>query len=292
MFLLGKKKVRSRARGGTSSTFRSHIIKGVLSILGVSLCIGGIYYVTHLPLVTITTITVEGGETISHEEVRAKAENTLVGTYLGIIPKRFVYLYPHEAMRAVLLKIPRIRTVNITPHGRHVLHVAFTEYIPQALWCSAQVKEEPCYFLSHDGIAFAKAPMLEGGAFLRYYTESDEQIEQGDVIDEEKVAQIEWLEENIEKNLSFRINAILLKNNEDIELSVNGGGLFLISSKRDVKQTFANLQTVLTSESYDHIAPGNFQYVDVRFDKKVFINEEPDVTESDISSSTPSEREE
>ena len=70
----------------------------------------------------------------------------------------------------------------------------------------------------------------------------------------------------------------------DIEVYIHGGGMFLLAEDKDIHVTFDNLKSVLTAEVYQHITAGNFQYVDVRFDKKVFVNE---ATISLVPTSTP-----
>ena len=48
-----------------------------------------------------------------------------------------------------------------------------------------------------------------------------------------------------------------------------------------------NLLTLVGSEEFSHLAPGNFQYLDLRFNTRVFVNEElPNDTSTPTSTST------
>ena len=49
-----------------------------------------------------------------------------------------------------------------------------------------------------------------------------------------------------------------------------------------------NLKTILVSEEFSHLKPGNFQYIDLRFGNKIFVNEEEvgSVEENETSTST------
>ncbi len=107
-------------------------------------------------------------------------------------------------------------------------------------------------------------------------------------LNQELFRMIEILADRIEENLNFRVASILYKENGDIDLSIHGGGTFLVASKIDPNLTYENLEVVLTSEAYQHIKPGNFNYVDVRFEKKVFVNEELKIATStrEIATST------
>lgn len=257
-----------------------HILRGVLSIIAVGLLLYAVHYVTHRELFRINEVHIEGGVTIPHEAVRTEIERVLEGEYLGLISRRFVYTYPHEEIQAALDTFSHMRSYTLTREGRAVL-VTFDEYLPRALWCVPAV----CYLLSEDGFAFAEAPQLTGGSFIRYYTEGATQIERGQVIEEEVLHASEWFSKKVESELGFRIASVLYKQNRDIAFEVSGGGMFLVASGKNIETTFANLKTVLTSDAYAHIEAGNFKYVDVRFDTKIFVNE--DLTD-DVATSTES----
>lgn len=267
------------------------ILRGILRISLFVLFVVGVYYGTRLHAFTISTILVEGGETVSHDEIRAKAENVLAGTYLGIIPKRFTYLYPRAVLNSTIGDISRVYNVSIEKENAKTLKITFNEYIPYALWCVYQRDDIPCYFLSESGFTFSEAPPLRGGALIRHYTESGTDIKKKNVIDSQLLTNITWFITQVDTELNFRISSVIYRNNKDIELSVNGGGVFLIASGKDIRHTYENLKTILQSDVYKHLAPGNFKYVDVRFDNKVFVNEEmnPPITEdTTVATDTPS----
>jgi cell division septal protein FtsQ len=274
VFSSNRKKVRSRVIAPEEVSFKRHIIRGLLSVVILSILLYGTYYVTRLQAFTITDVTVAGGETISHEEVRAHVENELVGNYYALIPKRFTYYYPHDRILEVLEKIPRIHDVQVSIEKRTHVHVTFAEYIPHALWCVYEKEEKPCYFLTDDGYAFAEAPSLHGGALTRHSIEGVEEISSGTVIDPETLSKIDMFSDRISDELGLRVTSIVHKKNSDLEFLVNGGGSILVSSGKDYETTFDNLKSVLTSKEFKHIEPGNFKYVDVRFDNKVFVNED------------------
>ena len=274
MFSFNKKKVRSRIIAPEEVSFKRHVIRGLVSVCVLSILIYGTYYVTRLQTFTITEVTVEGGETISHDDVRAHVENELVGNYFALVPKRFSYLYPHDRMVEVLGKIPRIHDVQISVEGRTHIHATFAEYIPHALWCVYEKDDAPCYFITKEGYAFAEAPSLHGGALTRHSIEGVAEIDSGMVIDPDTLQKIDNFSDRISEELGLRVTSIIHKKNSDLEFLVNGGGSILVSSGKDYQTTFENLKSVLTSKEFKHIEPGNFKYVDVRFDNKVFVNED------------------
>lgn len=281
MFRSRKKSSRSRTYTKTQPSFVVHIVRGVVLIAVVLLILVGIYQGTRIESFTIDTVTVSGGITISHDDVHARVNQGLLGTYLGLIPKRFTYMYPKERIHALVEEVPRIHSVEISKRTRTELEITFDEYVPHALWCADSASESSCYFIDAQGYAFDRAPELRGGAFLRHYTEGNWDMMHTYLTDAEHLSDIEWFIQELEEELGFRIGSVLHKDNDDVELMVHGGGKFLIAKDKDIRTTFDNLTSVVRSEVYDHIEPGNFQYIDVRFDTKVFVNEEPIEAEVD-----------
>jgi hypothetical protein len=255
------------------AAFWVHIAKGFGVVFLVVLFFFGIYHITRIDALTIDTITVTGGETISHEEVRARAETILAESYIKIIPKRFTYMYPEEQIVAYVSKIPRIYNVMVERVSNTELSITFDEYMPYALWCLYDAPDTPCLFMDDAGYAFAEAPQLHGGALIRYYAESPTQMTQGQAVKTDLITRMQSFIEMVERELEFKIVSVLIKQNGDIECTVGGGGVFLITAQKDMNVTFENLKTVLASDAYAHIEAGNFKYIDVRFDNKVFVNE-------------------
>ncbi|MDZ4284338.1 MAG: hypothetical protein U1A28_00760, partial [Patescibacteria group bacterium] len=129
---------------------------------------------------TITTVSVSGGMTVDSGRVEREAQSLLAGSYFLLVPKRFSYTYPQNALVQVLGRLPRVAHASVTRTSRTTLSVVLVEYTPSALWCSTQgVREDAeqdfggeCLYISEDGFAFAEAPLLEGAVLLRYVTEN------------------------------------------------------------------------------------------------------------------------
>lgn len=281
-----EKKIRSRAPTRVETSFLKQFFKGFLRLLGVVLLFVITYYVTRLSVFTITNIEVFGGETISHDEVRAHVEDELVGTYMLIIPKRFTYLYPERRIYEVLEKTPRIHDIQIVRTTRTTLTVTFQEYVPHALWCISKEENVPCFFLNKEGYAFAEAPLLQGGTLIRHIAEGETEISRAQVINADLLARIDAFIVMVDEKLHMRITSVLHKKNGDLELYVSGGGTIFAPSTVDFTTTFNNLQSVLASKEFTHIKPGNFNYIDVRFNNKVFVNEEMGSTTNAIATTT------
>jgi hypothetical protein len=243
-----------------------------------------VYYFTRLQAFTITGVTIEGGETITHDTLREHVEAEIAGTYFRMIPKRFTYLYPHDRMLYVLERIPRVHNVSIERLSRTELKVTFDEYTPHALWCESESTSTPCYFLDETGYAFAEAPLLQGGALIRHYSTLGSTTLPGHAIDTARLRAIDTFIAQVENVLAFRISALSYMHDDDVTFWINGGGSIQTSLKRDLGETLENVAAALDSDAFAHIEPGNFNYIDARFENKIFINEE-------LATTTPTEGE-
>lgn len=280
-----EKGIRTRVRKEDRTSFHWQIFHGILRLLLI-VCVGVlVWYVTRLDFFTISDVTIEGGETVAYDELRGLVEQELMGSYFLIIPKRFVYLYPKDRIIEVLDKNERVHNVVVDRSTRKTLSVYFEEYVPHALWCREDNKEE-CFFITEDGYAFTKAPVLHGGAFVRHYIEGVDELHEGVVIERDTLLTIDTFVKSLEQELAFRVGSLLHRENGDIEIYIQGGGKLLVSSHNEYAVTHENLKAILSSSEFSHIQPGNFNYIDLRFGNKAFVNEEMNVATGTAEMST------
>lgn len=268
-------KLRSRLRGREErepSTIRN-LLYGILVVLAIVLVGTLSWYVTRLQVFTISHIEISGGETISHDMLRNKVEEILKGDYFLIVPHRFVYLYPHDAIVHAISDVPRVYDVRVNRKPRRTLSVEFKEYVPYALWCLSTENAAPCYFIDETGYAFAPAPQLDGGALTRHIIESQTELRPGSVLSPALLDTIELFMQGLERELSLRVVSIEHTKDGDLRYRVGGGGMLFVAQDMDVNDSFENLRSILDSEEFAHLEPGNFNYIDLRFGNKVFVNE-------------------
>jgi hypothetical protein len=77
----------------------------------------------------------------------------------------------------------------------------------------------------------------------------------------------------------------------DVFLHIVGGGEFKATLTQDPEITVSNLNVVLTSEEFKDVQPGGFQYIDLRFGNKVFVNENLPTEDEEIDTEFISELE-
>lgn len=262
------------------------IFTGFLVLTFVALLITVVWYGTRIPALTITEIQISGGKTIKHSDVETITKQELEGTYLGIIPRRFAWFYPEENIHSSLESIERIHGISINRTSGTVLSVVFDEYTPQALWCES-IKSEECLFLDDVGYAFAKAPKLSGGSFLRFVRTDEPTVLNQSFTSAESFDSLLTLAKLLAEHGWFVSHFELDQVGDAFISLVDGGEIKVVISQSPIK-TMDNLFVILSSPKFEHLAPGNFQYIDLRFGNKVFVNEELIVSEEEVDNENAS----
>lgn len=245
------------------------ILLGVFFIVLIALLFVATWYGTRLQSVNIKTVEVSGGETISHAFVQNKVEEQLQGTYLRLIPRSFIYLYPEQDIQKALAGIERIKDITLERIGGTKLEVTFSEYVSDALWCESEGQN--CLFVDNTGFAFSKAPELKGGAFLRFVSVGKKPELGQSVITGKEYKIIKETEDRL-KSIGWYVERVDVDAMGDAYLMLVSGGELKISLGQTVEGTIGNLETVLASDDFIDVAPGNFRYIDLRFGNKVFVN--------------------
>lgn len=267
---------RKRKKRTYENTPKIVLIKQALigiMIVGSLLLLGsGIWYGTRIDTLTVSSITVTGGETIAHEEIHRITEEKLSGSYFKLIPHRFVWTYPESAITASIEALERIKTVHLFRSGTELM-ISFSEYHPASLWCTT-VDSTDCLFLDERGYAFGNAPTLTGSAFIRY-SDPRRQPEIGTfAFDSETQTKLLQFADIAEERFGLSIFHIEQSGLQEITYYIGGGGALKVTQRIPLEETLRNLETILTSAEFEHLKPGNFQYIDLRYGDKVFVNEE------------------
>ena len=251
------------------------IVRQVIVGLFIATFFGGlitsVWYGTRVEALTINKVTVSGGETIPHSEVEGIVREKLDGAYLKLIPHAFAFAYPEKDIINSLKEIKRIKNLNVVRVGGTKLAVEFEEYVPHALWCKDS-DSDGCYFLDDNGYSFSPAPSLTGGSFVRFVSVATDPSEQVQAFNPDEYKKVHELISLFSQS-GWYVSKAELDGAGDAFFTIVEGGEFKISLKQSATDTVDNMKTVLNSEKFAHIKPGNFEYVDLRFGSKVFVNE-------------------
>ena len=258
------------------------IVWGICLLLLVAGTGYGVWHLTRLPSLTIDTVVVTGGDTINPVVIEAEARRELEGTYAALIPRTFTYLYPRAAVAAAVGAVPRVKDVELTRVDKQTLAVHFTEHTSFGLWCDET--HDNCLFIDAEGYAFADAPKLRGGSMLRFVMEDRPLLLRHRILSQSELDIATAVARQLDQEFGFIAEEFYYQKNGDITVTLAGGAQLYLSTEQSMEATFNNLETILASENFSHLTSDNFQYIDLRFGNKVFVNEEVAVPE--VASST------
>lgn len=242
---------------------------GVFTAL--ALIIIAIWYITRIPAFTITAVTATGGETINQSEVKRIAERELEGAYGKLVPKRFFLVYPQLQMINAVSQVDRIKDVIVERTSRTEIAVSFSEYKPYALWCTEE-QTDNCLFIDEKGYAFAFAPTLSGGSFVRYRsTASAPEIGKSIVSADDfwKTVTFSTLSA-VDKRY---VRSVEVDSAGDVYYELVGGSELRASFSQVTDDVIDNVRAIFSSKQFSHLKAGNFKYIDLRFGNKVYVNE-------------------
>lgn len=247
------------------------ILTGVIIVATVLLVLTGIWHGTRLPTFTISTVTASGGETIDSAVVVAAVEAELSGTYGKIIPKRFFLFYPQDGVRRAAEGIERIRNVVVERVSLTELVVTYGEHTPYALWC-IEGSEDDCLFLNDQGYAYAQAPKLDGGTFVRYHHESVVPAVGASILPSGDF----WNTIAFTKLLAadnLYVDEAAVDEAGDVYYELTTGGEIRAALRDPAEAVTKNVRTVLATKEFSHLRDADFDYLDVRFGNKVYVSE-------------------
>ena len=280
-----KQKVRRRTMDPGKRMLIRQLLIGLIVLVFVALAIVGLWYGTRLEQLTITTVNVSGGQTISHESVRKRAEAELEGTYIGLIPRRFTWWYPHEAILQAMKDVPRMKNLVVKRASLKEVSISFEEYSPYALWCNEQEKDK-CLFIDNTGYAYSPAPNLIGGAMMRYRSLGSNPTVGSRLLDVNKLGNTTRFIDLIKTSSNFEVASVETDAVGDVFYILVGGGELKASLSVSAETVFENLQSILAAKEFSNLKPGSFQYIDLRFGNKVYVNDSPLPTSTSTATSS------
>ncbi|MFT5849330.1 MAG: hypothetical protein ACI9H6_000135 [Patiriisocius sp.] len=275
---------KKRKKAQPESLLRTQVIVGVCIVLAISLLGAGVWYGSRIAALQITEVSVVGGFTIPHSEIEDKVWERLTGSYVRFVPYTFAPTYPKKAIIEHLYSIDRVKNVHIETLQKQKIVVAFDEYQPHALWCT-EVGAKGCLFLDETGFAFGMAPDLTGSAFIRYTNPSSVPERKTQGFETAFIKESQAFADLLAKELDLYVVHVEKFDDLDSTYTVSGGGVLKVSQLMDIELSFNNLKSILSSEQFIHLQNGAFQYIDLRFGDKIFLNEEDEIEKETATSS-------
>lgn len=269
-----RRQKQKKGRKISISPLQKQLFAGLLFGLSVALLLVGIWHGTRLDRFQIDNITVSGGETINPNIIKKQAEEILSGTYFGLIPKTFTFLYPRDRIIREIEAIPRVKKIKADRESLGLLNIQFEEYRPRALWCGVE-EGSSCLFIDETGQAFAQAPALLGSALHRLVRDTDQPEVGRQIFDQTFISDLLAATEAVEYHLHRNVARLRFTSDHDLVFELSDGAQILIAlDKEPLKTSLDNLWVIIESDEFSHLKQSDFEYIDLRFGDRVFIKEE------------------
>jgi hypothetical protein len=249
---------------------------GFLAILLLGVVIYGLWQSS----VRISRIQIFGAD----ESLSSFATQTMRGSYLGIIPRDSIFFFPEARIRTdILATHPEIAAVSIFRNGFTGLSIKINKRVPIARWCGASPDAalDNCYLFDAKGFIYmtevptttdGTSPSSPVNSFMVYESFAHESAPIGATLPNavdlpsafDFARQIATLGSPV-VSISFRGDEV-----DDYLASLVGSeerGTRITYLLGDEQNAFTALVSALANLN---LADGSLDYVDVRFDGKVY----------------------
>lgn len=134
-------------------------MSGVIAIL-IALVLGAVVYGFWRPEVRVSEVHASG---VPDEALaKARIQEVLSGTYVGVFPRDSIFFYPEQEVRdAVLTAFPSLITVRVARDSFTALSIGGERRTTSFYWCGESAEqfsmtEESCYEANEAGFVFAR----------------------------------------------------------------------------------------------------------------------------------------
>jgi len=250
---------------------RNKILVRVLTgFFTVALVVFFLSWLSFRQIFTVSDIISTGNAAISSDEIAAVAKTELSGSYLHLFSKANIFLYPKRKIEDDLLSsFKRFEQVSGGLEDLSVMHIKVVERQAVALWCTS-VGDADCYFIDETGFVFAAATGTLDN-LLRF----EGLISESKPVGKNYLPSADFNKLNVFAKAFINLGAPIVDisaNEEegDFEAYVRNGGKILFNAK-DFSKTLENANAILSESTInDKDFWERLNYLDLRFDNKVF----------------------
>ncbi len=285
---------RIRSSRAVEETRREYAVKAALisGVFVAMVCIAS--FTAHLPEVRIATIQIEGAVLTSQEALHTSIAAQLDGAYVWIFPRNATAIYPKQTiLKDILDSFPSITMVHLEREGSTSLVATVGERAPAYLWCGdaspatkASHREE-CYFTDTEGVVFLRAPSFSDGIYMKLYMPvlgeavrplaTYPQPLGMRLMESDRFLRLMHFAQSLEGEGVF-VTSISCDVQKDCTLTLKNGVPLMIASDTALevalRNLFATIETGKVTLDDLTMARRRFDYIDLRFDKKVFLKEQ------------------
>lgn len=225
----------------------------------------GLFFVSRLESLQVSTVEVAGEKTISKDDIRNATFESISGRKFLIFPKTNIFLINESQVASVLSsEFPRIESARVNKNANGVLKIEIKEREAVASWC-----DSACYLLDSTGFIYSSVNNdleLFGKVVLRGGVEGDPLMKrfQNERIIKNYLDAVSLLDKN-----NIQVSTITVSSPDKAIFESDAGNIFVDPDSDDLLNAIEN--ALLVIEDIKSKNPdAKFEYIDTRFGNKVF----------------------
>jgi hypothetical protein len=234
------------------------------------------YLLFFSPLLEVETISVDGNESISSEEVVFRAQEAISGNYYWYFPKNNIFFVNKQEIDSALRKnFNRLELVAIEKKFPKAVLVKVKERQPEMVWCSGGV----CYLIDKEGLAYTGAggtdEEMNSSNFLTVVDDNSRPVDIGKTtIGKDFIEYLKQMDAVIANDLKLEIEGnyhtpALASGEVFVRVKEGDGWTLKLSSGIFPDETKKIIQTLFDKE-LDGEKRKNLDYLDLRVKGKVY----------------------
>ena len=244
----------------------------------------------HLPFLQVREVAVTGTNEVDPALILEKVSSHSSGSYYLVIPKTFILLYPQKQIKEdVLASFHDIDSVEVKIRNFIDIEIAVRERETFAQYCIAD-----CFVFDNTGYIYKQA----ASSSEQYVTFRDARPEYASSsplgtypLRSEIFKEVESFSKNLAP-IGLHLEEVVIGVNDTINIRTREGNL-IVSYREPLAEQLDILRTALGEPlfRYPDGAIRSFNYIDLRFGKKIFYRLEGEMRDFSLATSTASSTE-
>jgi len=229
----------------------------------------------------VVNVSVVGDNFVNPEIVEDIFFEKIYGKYFYLISKSHFLFLPRTTIIGEIENMLEIDSTTIKREDMNSVVVEIVEHQPIAEYCL----ESNCYLVNAEGLIFVKKPdvflnnlITLSGQIIENNNEgsedNDEVVEDADILgqsfSDKETFQKLLMKIKLLKEEKIEISNISTEDFETYTLQTVGGPVLLVENQDAPETVVSNLKAALAQESIHKVQFNNIDYIDLRFEDKVF----------------------
>jgi len=231
--------------------------------------LSGIAYFTRYDNFEFNKINISGVEGKNEEEIKSLVQDSLLSTTsFWLISRGTPMTYDKKGIKERVLKeFPKINKVIIKSVGNNTLSVLVSERDPHYLWCTSN-----CYLVDILYIAYEEVSDQYTDYGILKINDNLNIVNLGSpVMKKENLDEIKKITEDI-TDYGYVIDSIEITSDNHYYITLDSDVILKLTSLKDISIQIDNFKAAF-SEKNENLDINAYQYIDLRFDNRVYTKE-------------------